>query len=86
VPSVTLRKLGGSVVLAVPKKILNLFQLDAGSRVEISVQNGRLVIEPPKRPRYTLAELLSRCRPTDLKPRRKDKHWLQSPPAGRELL
>jgi antitoxin ChpS len=85
-PSVTLRNLGGSVVLAVPKKILNLVHLDAGSRVEISVQNGRLVIEPPKKPRYTLAELLSRCRPTDLRPRRKDKQWLQSPPAGRELL
>lgn len=85
-PSVTLRNLGGSVVVAVPKKILSLVHLDAGSKVEISVQNGRLVIEPRKKPRYTLAELLSRCQPTDLTPRRKDKQWLKSHPAGRELL
>ncbi len=84
--SVTLRNLGGSVVMAVPKKILNLVHLDAGSTVEISVQNGHLVIEPAKKPRYTLAQLLSRCRPTDLTPRRKDKQWLRSRPVGRELL
>ena len=32
--SVTLRNLGGSVVLAVPKKILDLVDLDAGSKVD----------------------------------------------------
>ena len=84
--SVTLRNLGGSVVMAVPKKILNLIHLDAGSTVELSVHNGRLLVEPRKRPSYTLAELLSRCRPTDLAPRRKDRQWLQGGPAGRELL
>jgi len=85
-PTVTLRNLGGSVVMAVPKKILKLVDLEAGSRAEVTVENGRLIIEPKKAPRYTLAELLGRCRPTDLAAKRSDRAWLESKPAGRELL
>lgn len=84
--TVTLRNLGGSVVLAVPKKILSLVHLDAGSTVELSVENGRLLVDPRPKPRYTLAELLSRCRPGDLAPRRADKPWLGGGPVGRELI
>lgn len=84
--SVTLRNLGGSVVMAVPKKILDLAHLDAGSTVDLSFDNGRLVIEPRRKPQYTLSELLSRCGPSDLAPKRKDRSWLRGHPIGRELL
>jgi antitoxin ChpS len=84
--TVTLRNLGGSIVMAVPKKILNLVDLDVGSRVQVSVDNGRLIIQPESKPHYTLAELLSRCRRSDLIPRRTDRAWLASGPAGKELL
>jgi antitoxin ChpS len=82
--TVTLRNLGGSIVLAVPKKILSLVDLEAGSRVQVSVEHGRLIVEPQKKPRYTLAELLPRSRRADL--RGKDRAWLQSPPVGKEAL
>jgi antitoxin ChpS len=84
--TVTLRNLGGSVVMAVPKKILNLVDLHAGSKVQIRVEKGRLVVEATKKPKYTLAELLSQCRPSDLKPRQRDRSWLDSGPVGREQL
>ena len=84
--SVTLRNLGGSVVMAVPKKILNLVQLDAGSKVDLTVEKGRLIVEPRRRPSYSLAELLAQCRPSDLKPKRSDRRWLRGGPMGRELL
>ena len=71
-------------MLAVPKKILGVLDIEAGSRVEVSVERGRLIIEPRKKPRYTLAELLSRCRPADL--RGKDRAWLAAPPVGKEAL
>ena len=57
--TVTLRNLGGSVVLAIPRKILKLINLDAGAQVEMSVQEGKLVVEPKRQLRYTLAELLA---------------------------
>ena len=84
--TVTLRNLGGSIVMAVPKKILSLVGLDAGSQVEVSVENGRLIVEPKKRRRYTLAELLSRCRQEDLTPGDKDQAWLQGRRTGKEAL
>jgi antitoxin ChpS len=40
----TLRKVGGSVMLAVPPAILDLLDLTAGSSVGIAIDNGRLVI------------------------------------------
>ena len=84
--SVTLRNLGGSVVMAVPKKILNLVQLDVGSKVDLIVENGRLIVGARKKPKYTLQELLSRRRPGDLRPKRRDRAWLRGGPAGGELL
>jgi antitoxin ChpS len=84
--TVTLRNLGGSIVMAVPKKILSLVELGAGSKVQVTVEGGRLIVEPEKRPRYELAELLSNCRRSDLAPRRRDRSWLNTGPVGREEL
>lgn len=88
--SVTLRNLGGSVVMAVPKKILNLMRLDAGSKVELNVEMGSLIMspsaEPRRRPSYSLAELLKQCRAADLKLKSSDRRWLRGGPMGREML
>jgi antitoxin ChpS len=84
--TVTLRNLGGSVVMPVPKKILSLVDLRAGSQVQISVEKGRVVVEPKKKPRYTLTELLAQCRRSDLAPRPEDRAWLSGGPVGREAL
>ena len=80
-----LRKVGGSVMLAVPPAILDLLQLEAGSSVGLAVTNGRLVVEPMTRPRYTLDELLTQCdaaAPINTQ----DRDWLDSQPVGNELL
>lgn len=80
-----LRKVGGSVMLAVPPTLLDLLNLAAGARVGISVQDHRLVIEPDQRPRYTLEELLAACNanaPRDAE----DEEWLAAAPIGTEIL
>ena len=56
-----LRKVGGSIMLAVPPAILDLLHLRAGATVGLAVERGRLVIEPTLRPRYSLDELLAQC-------------------------
>jgi antitoxin ChpS len=80
-----LRQVGGSVMLAVPPAILELLQLRPGTTVGIAVENGRLIVEPTPRLRYTLAELLAASDyshpPTD-----EDRAWIDAPPAGREWL
>jgi len=57
----TLRSVGGSVMMAIPKAILEALGLSANGKVGLSVADGRLVVEPALRPRYTLAELVAQC-------------------------
>jgi antitoxin ChpS len=80
-----LRKVGGSIMLAVPRALLDILRLQAGAKVGIAVQSGRLVVEPHPRPRYTLDELLAQCDPQS--PRSEgEREWLDDKPAGRELI
>ena len=84
--TVTLRNLGGSVVMVVPKKILGLVDLKAGSRVRVAVENGRLVIEPRAKPHFTLAELLAKSPRKALNLSRKEHEWLSGGPVGKEAI
>jgi antitoxin ChpS len=83
--STNLRKVGGSIMLAVPPALLDLLGLRPGAQVGIAVQSGRLIIEPQKKRRYTLQELLTQ---TDRKARRSsaEHEWLTDKPLGRELV
>jgi hypothetical protein len=38
------------------------------------------------KPKHTLADLLAGCRPSDLRPSRKDKAWLRGGPVGKEMI
>ena len=80
-----LRKVGGSVMLAVPPAVLDMLHLRAGAMVVLVVDNGRLIVEPQPRRRYTLDELLAQCDPA-AEPAQEDREWLDAPPVGRELL
>ena len=81
----SLRKVGGSVMLAVPPAILDLLHLQAGSSVGLAVADGRLVIEPMPRPAYTLDELLAQC-DASAPVSEEDRNWLDGTPVGNELL
>lgn len=80
-----LRKVGGSIMLAVPPAILDLLHLRAGNQVGLSVDDGRLVIEPQQRPRYNLTDLLAQCSSTEA-PSAEDRTWTSSKPVGDELI
>lgn len=80
-----LRKVGGSVMLAVPPTILDLLHLQAGTTVGLSVDQGRLIIEPQPRRRYTLAELLAASDYSEPQPP-EEREWVDTPAVGRELL
>jgi len=80
-----LRKVGGSVMLAVPPTLLDVLQLTAGTKVGLAVDNGRLVIEPAARPRYTMAELLAASDYSEPQPA-DEREWVDSPAVGGELI
>ena len=79
----TLRKVGGSVMLTISPVLLAQLDLGPDSSVRLTLEEGRLVIEP-HRPKYTLSDLLAA---SDFSSRgEEDREWLDAPAAGRELL
>ena len=84
--SSNLRKVGGSVMLAVPPAILEMVQLQSGSAVNISVENGRLIIDPKPSRSYTLQELLDQCDASATLPDDGSAEWTQSGQQGMEIL
>jgi antitoxin ChpS len=80
-------------MLAVPPALLDILQLEAGAKVGIAIQSGRLVVQPRQRPRYTLDELLAQCNPKARRSKqgskrgsKQEREWLDSKPVGSELI
>ena len=80
----TLRNVGGSVMFAIPKPILEGLGLSPNNQVGLSVSGGRLIVEPHPRPKYTLGELIEQC---DQSAPLSDESraWLDAEPVGREI-
>ena len=80
-----LRKVGGSVMLAVPPAILDQLHLKAGATVGLAVDGERLVMQSRPKPRYTLEELLAASDYSQ--PRTpEEREWIDSPSVGGELI
>lgn len=79
----TLRNVGGSVMMAIPKSLLEGLGLSANAKVALSVEQGRLVVEARPKPKYALAELLAQCDLTAPEAV-EEREWQDSEPVGRE--
>ena len=78
----TVQKWGNSQGLRFAKSVLAEARIDVGDQVRVSVQDGRIIVEPVSRVRgsHDLRELVSRM-PEDYQVQEMD--W--GPPVGREV-
>lgn len=83
--TVNLRQVGGSLMLAVPPPLARELHLQPSSRVVVRAEQGRLIVNPQPRPKYTLAELLAQCQPKARR-QKQDRSWSAGGPVGREIL
>ena len=83
-PTATLRFVGGSVMVAIPTSLLESVRLSPGQKVELRVAHGRLIIEPHKKPRCVLADLLAQCDPEV--EYAEEPEWQDDEAVGREML
>ncbi|MBO9097221.1 MULTISPECIES: AbrB/MazE/SpoVT family DNA-binding domain-containing protein [unclassified Rhizobium] len=81
----TLRNVGGSVMMTIPKAVVDELGLTANTKVEVLAEDGRVVAVPHKRPKYTLDELLAQC-DLDAPFTEEDRQWLDDAPSGREVI
>jgi antitoxin ChpS len=79
------RQVGGSLMVAVPRALRDILHLRDGAKVGVTVENGRLVVEPRPQPHYTLDELLEQCDPS-APIGKEERDWLNAPTVGGELI
>lgn len=80
----TLRKIGGSIMLTLPKTMLSLLHLKEGARVNIAINNGCLTIEPNPSHKYTLSDILAASDYTQIQPE-SEREWIDAPSVGKEI-
>lgn len=80
-----LRKVGGSVMMIVPPDLLAEMNVHVGSKVGMTVEDGKLIAAPARKRRRTFEERLAMC---DLSAPFPADHLdvLKSGPVGEELL
>ena len=78
----TLRRSGTSIILSIPKAIAKTMAMEAGSVVELTVQDRKLSVTPARR---TLVDRLAQSPKSPANWYRGDV-FLDDHPAGRELL
>jgi antitoxin MazE len=75
-----IQKWGNSLALRIPKSFAAHSNIERGSVVDLSLDNGRMIVEPEKEQEYSLEELLTRVtranRPSEVD---------FGPPVGKEV-
>ncbi len=70
--------------MAVPPAMVEMLHLQVGALMGMNIDGERLVIEPQRRRRYELKELLSQCDP-DAPVSPDDRQWMDIEPVGGEV-
>lgn len=84
--SAKFRSVGGSIMVAVPRHMVEQLKLAPNADVELTIEGNQLVMEPKRRSgRMGLAARLARC-DASVPMSVAECEWLQSPRAGREEL
>lgn len=80
-----LRAVGGSVMFAIPKALLDSLHLQANASVGVSIADGKLIVDPQAKRRYTLTDLMEQCDLT-VSPTAEDDAWLNDAAVGEEYI
>lgn len=75
-----IQKWGNSLGLRIPRSFAAEVQVNAGSPVDLSVENGRLLVRPLRARKYELADLLRK-----VTPRNAHREVSTGEPVGREV-
>jgi len=73
-------KWGNSLAVRIPQSIAEQAQIQAGSSINIEIVDGKIILTPQKRKKYTLDELLEGMTSENLHP-----EILTAAPIGNEI-
>lgn len=76
----TVQQWGNSLALRIPQAFAQQTSVRKGTSISLTVKNGRMVIEPLKRRKYSLKQLVSKITPQNRHP---ETDW--GKPMGKEV-
>lgn len=77
---VKVQKWGNSIALRIPKSFANQISIKLGSSVDLSIHEGKLIIEPIYQEEYNFKTLISEVKESNL-----HKEYFNDKPKGREI-
>ena len=77
---VKVQKWGNSIALRIPKAFANQISIQSGSSVDLSIHDGKLIIEPISQEEYNFEALISEVKESNL-----HKEYDNDEPKGREI-
>ncbi|WP_100551190.1 AbrB/MazE/SpoVT family DNA-binding domain-containing protein [Caedibacter taeniospiralis] len=82
--SLSLRQSGGANIVSIPKKILQILNLHTGDKLDISVEDNKIVLTP-KMEELSLEQMLAASPKSSFKLLDEDKEWMHDNSKGKEL-
>ncbi|UNC91341.1 AbrB/MazE/SpoVT family DNA-binding domain-containing protein [Candidatus Contubernalis alkaliaceticus] len=75
-----IKKWGNSLALRIPKSFAKEINLDTGTKINLTIENGKLIIEPLKQNKYKLNDLLSEVNENNI-----HSEYSTGKPRGKEI-
>lgn len=83
--TIAIRRSGGASIVSLPKKVTEMMHLEVGSVLDLSVEQGKIVLTPQKKD-FSLEELLEGYTPADFAMDEEDRVWHDMKPVGKEII
>ena len=83
--SLTIRKSGNAQLISLPKLLLEQIGVGIGDRLDATLQDGKIILEPRKVKELTLEEILEGITPETYQTE-EDREWMEMRSVGKELL
>ena len=81
--AIAIRQSGGANIISIPKIIVKTLGLEVGSKLDLSIENNKIILAPIKETR--LEDLLAGSPRECFKVSEEDREWIDVKPIGKEV-
>lgn len=83
--SVAIRQSGGANIISIPKAIVKTLHLHIGSKLDLSIQDNKILLTPVEE-ELTLESVLESCPAELFEMTEEDAEWMDAKPVGKEVI
>ena len=81
--AIAVRQSGGANIISIPKAIVKTLGLQVGSKLDLSIENNKIILTPIMETR--LEDLLAGSPRECFKVTEEDREWIDAKPMGKEI-